>query len=184
MSFDSFDSTLPRLLHCTAGGAPWRLMPGASGPHSPPSSIPWPMRPQPAHCPAHRRASRPSWMPSGSPPPRVPFIRPARIRRRPQRPSGIFCAISSAVCSTGCGEALHPAAVRHLAPEAPALGPTREQQERWQRLAAAWSRLQDAQRRLQRLWSDALGEAARAFVSQSRRGGRAAHARGDAWVIR
>jgi len=50
------------------------------------------------------------------------------------------------------------------AAEAPALGPTREQQERWQRVAAAWQRLQEAQRRLQRLWSDALGEAARAFV--------------------
>jgi class III poly(R)-hydroxyalkanoic acid synthase PhaE subunit len=52
------------------------------------------------------------------------------------------------------------------AQEAPALGPTREQQERWQRAAAAWQRLQEAQRRLQRLWSDALGEAARAFVSR------------------
>jgi class III poly(R)-hydroxyalkanoic acid synthase PhaE subunit len=52
------------------------------------------------------------------------------------------------------------------APEAPALGPTREQQESWQRLAAAWQRLQEVQRRLQRLWSDALGEAARAFVSR------------------
>jgi class III poly(R)-hydroxyalkanoic acid synthase PhaE subunit len=50
------------------------------------------------------------------------------------------------------------------APEAPALGPTREQQERWQRLTAAWQRLQEAQRRLQRLWSDVLSEAARAFA--------------------
>jgi len=49
--------------------------------------------------------------------------------------------------------------------ESPALGPTREYQERWQRVAAAWQRLQEAQRRVQRLWSDALGEAARNFVS-------------------
>ncbi len=56
----------------------------------------------------------------------------------------------------------------HSAPpwqESPALGPTREHQERWQRVAAAWQRLQEAQRRVQRLWSDALGEAARTFVS-------------------
>jgi class III poly(R)-hydroxyalkanoic acid synthase PhaE subunit len=73
------------------------------------------------------------------------------------------------------------------AAEAAALGPTREQQERWQRLAAAWSRLQDAQRSLQRLWSDALGEAARAFVS--RPGAAAApltpeaiHELYDAWI--
>jgi class III poly(R)-hydroxyalkanoic acid synthase PhaE subunit len=53
-----------------------------------------------------------------------------------------------------------------LSTEAPALGPTREQQERWQRATAAWQRLQEAQRRLQRLWSDGLGEAARAFASR------------------
>jgi class III poly(R)-hydroxyalkanoic acid synthase PhaE subunit len=52
------------------------------------------------------------------------------------------------------------------AQEAPALGPTREYQERGQRVVAAWQRLQEAQRRLQRLWSDALGDAARAFVSR------------------
>jgi class III poly(R)-hydroxyalkanoic acid synthase PhaE subunit len=51
--------------------------------------------------------------------------------------------------------------------EAPALGPTREQQERWQRGAAAGRRLQEAQRRLQRLWSDTLGEAARAFIARA-----------------
>jgi class III poly(R)-hydroxyalkanoic acid synthase PhaE subunit len=73
------------------------------------------------------------------------------------------------------------------AQEAPALGPTREQQERWQRVAAAWRRLQEAQRRLQRLWSDTLGEAARTFVS--RQGAVAApltpealHGLYDAWV--
>jgi len=75
------------------------------------------------------------------------------------------------------------------APEAPALGSTREQQERWQRLAAAWSRLQDAQRRLQRLWSDALGEAAHAFVSRRDAAGapltpEAIHGLYDAWIDR
>jgi class III poly(R)-hydroxyalkanoic acid synthase PhaE subunit len=73
------------------------------------------------------------------------------------------------------------------APGAPALGPSREQQERWQRATAAGLRLQEAQRRLQRLWSDTLGEAARAFVS--RPGAAAApltpeaiHELYDAWV--
>jgi hypothetical protein len=74
-----------------------------------------------------------------------------------------------------------------LSAEAPALGPTREQQERWQRATAAWQRLQETQRRLQRLWSDALGEAARAFVSRA--GAAAApltpeamHGLYDAWI--
>jgi polyhydroxyalkanoate synthase subunit PhaE len=73
------------------------------------------------------------------------------------------------------------------AEEAPALGPAREQQERLQRGAAAWRRLDQAQRRLRRLWSDALAEAARAFVS--RLGAPAApptaealHALYDAWI--
>jgi class III poly(R)-hydroxyalkanoic acid synthase PhaE subunit len=52
------------------------------------------------------------------------------------------------------------------AEEAPALGPAREQQERLQRAAAAWRALDQAQRRLSRLWADALAEAARAFVSR------------------
>jgi class III poly(R)-hydroxyalkanoic acid synthase PhaE subunit len=59
-----------------------------------------------------------------------------------------------------------PARSTPLSTEAPALGPTREQQERWQRATAAWQRLQEAQRRLQRQWSDGLGEAARAFASR------------------
>jgi hypothetical protein len=50
--------------------------------------------------------------------------------------------------------------------EAPALGPAREHQERAQRAAAAWQRLDDAQRRLQRLWADALREAAAAFTQR------------------
>ena len=49
---------------------------------------------------------------------------------------------------------------------APALGPAREHQERAQRAAAAWQRLDDAQRRLQRLWTDALREAAAEFTQR------------------
>ena len=48
----------------------------------------------------------------------------------------------------------------------PALGPTREHQQRWQRAADAWRRTDDARRRLQRLWSDALSEAATAFAAR------------------
>jgi class III poly(R)-hydroxyalkanoic acid synthase PhaE subunit len=44
-----------------------------------------------------------------------------------------------------------------------AMGPTREHQLRWQRMAQAWQRIEAAQLRLQRLWSDALREAALAF---------------------
>ena len=73
------------------------------------------------------------------------------------------------------------------AQEAPALGPAREHQERLQRASAAWRRLDHAQRRLQRLWSDALSDAARAFVS--RLGAPAApptaealHGLYDAWI--
>lgn len=50
--------------------------------------------------------------------------------------------------------------------DSPALGATREQQLRMQRMAAAWGRIEDAQRRLQRLWSDALREAATAFAAR------------------
>jgi Poly(R)-hydroxyalkanoic acid synthase subunit (PHA_synth_III_E) len=49
---------------------------------------------------------------------------------------------------------------------APAFGPSREHQQRWQRAAEAWKRIDDAQRRLQRLWSDALREAAIVFAAQ------------------
>ncbi|HMK86551.1 MAG TPA: poly(R)-hydroxyalkanoic acid synthase subunit PhaE [Steroidobacteraceae bacterium] len=60
-----------------------------------------------------------------------------------------------------------PSAAAASAPlEAPALGLTREHQERAQRTAEAWQRLVEAQRRLQRLWSDTLREAAAAFVSR------------------
>jgi hypothetical protein len=79
-----------------------------------------------------------------------------------------------------------PARAAPSSSEAPALGPTREYQERWQRAAAAWQRLQEAQRRLQRLWSDALSEAARAFVSPLSKAApltpEAMHTLYDAWV--
>jgi Poly(R)-hydroxyalkanoic acid synthase subunit (PHA_synth_III_E) len=48
----------------------------------------------------------------------------------------------------------------------PALGATREHQQRGQRMAEAWRRIDDAQLRLQRLWSDALREAAAAFAAR------------------
>ncbi|HLN49451.1 MAG TPA: poly(R)-hydroxyalkanoic acid synthase subunit PhaE [Steroidobacteraceae bacterium] len=47
----------------------------------------------------------------------------------------------------------------------PALGATREYQQRAQRMAEAWRRMDDAQRRLQRLWSDALRDAAATFAA-------------------
>jgi hypothetical protein len=50
--------------------------------------------------------------------------------------------------------------------DAPALGLTREHQQRWQRTADAARRVADAQRRLQCLWSDALRDAATAFASR------------------
>jgi len=48
----------------------------------------------------------------------------------------------------------------------PALGLTREHQLRWDRTAEAWRRIDDAQRRLQRLWSDALRDAAIDFAAR------------------
>jgi hypothetical protein len=50
--------------------------------------------------------------------------------------------------------------------DAPALGLTREHQQRWQRTADAARRVADAQRRLQCLWSDALRDAATAFAAR------------------
>ena len=47
---------------------------------------------------------------------------------------------------------------------APALGATREHQQRAERLADAWRGMDEAQTRLQRLWSDALQEAANGFA--------------------
>ncbi len=57
-------------------------------------------------------------------------------------------------------------AARTSAFDAPALGATREQQLRWQRMGEAWQRIDGAQRRLQRLWADTLREAAAAFTAQ------------------
>jgi hypothetical protein len=50
--------------------------------------------------------------------------------------------------------------------DSPALGASREHQQRWQRMAEASRRIADAQHRLQRLWSDALREAAAAFAAR------------------
>ena len=165
--------------------APWRLMRGVSGRRSPPSSIRRPIRSP--HLAARRGRSRPSSTPSNSRRLRARSIRAGRIRKRRHRHSGIFCGINSAVFSMGSGKGPQPAARRRAAEEAPALGPAREQQERLQRAAAAWRRLDQAQRRLQRLWSDALGEAARAFVSRVRAPAapptpEALHALYDAWI--
>jgi polyhydroxyalkanoate synthesis regulator phasin len=60
-----------------------------------------------------------------------------------------------------------PAPAPSAAPsELPAFGATREHQERAQRMAQAAQRMDAAQRRLQRLWSDVLREASTRFVSQ------------------
>ena len=50
--------------------------------------------------------------------------------------------------------------------DTPALGATREHQLRSQRLSEALASIDDAQRRLQRLWSDALRDAAAAFTAR------------------
>jgi len=50
--------------------------------------------------------------------------------------------------------------------DSPALGASREHQLRWQRMAEASRRIAEAQHRLQRLWSDALREAAAAFAAR------------------
>jgi hypothetical protein len=52
------------------------------------------------------------------------------------------------------------------AAELPALGLTRAHQQRAQRAAQAWRDMEDAQRRLQRLWTDTLREAAAAFATR------------------
>jgi hypothetical protein len=70
----------------------------------------------------------------------------------------------------------------------PALGLTREHQLRWQRALEAWSRMSAAQRRLHRLWSDVLQEAATAFAgslaaaSRSPPSDEALHALYDNWI--
>jgi len=67
----------------------------------------------------------------------------------------------------GAGFGVAAGAVPAFSADSPALGPNREHQQRWQRAAEAWQRMIDAQRRLQRLWSDALREAAAAFAAKS-----------------
>jgi class III poly(R)-hydroxyalkanoic acid synthase PhaE subunit len=52
--------------------------------------------------------------------------------------------------------------------DAPAFGATREHQQRAQRMADAVQRMDAAQRRLQRLWSDVLRDAATSFVAHLR----------------
>jgi hypothetical protein len=64
------------------------------------------------------------------------------------------------------GADVGPQAAQMGAWDAPALGATREHQQRWQRMSAAWASIDDAQRRLQRLWSDALRDAAAAFTAR------------------
>ena len=70
----------------------------------------------------------------------------------------------------------------------PAFGAGREHQLRAQRLAAAWRRLDAAQRRLQRLWLDALREAGAAFMTRLEEpvapadGTAAVRALYDAWI--
>jgi hypothetical protein len=48
----------------------------------------------------------------------------------------------------------------------PALGAARKYLQRMRRMANAWQRLDEAQVRLQRIWSDVLAEAAAAFAAQ------------------
>jgi hypothetical protein len=74
------------------------------------------------------------------------------------------------------------------AADIPALGLTREHQLRWQRTLEAWSRMNAAQRRLQRVWSDVLQEAATAFAGRLAAAPRsppndeALHALYDNWI--
>ena len=87
------------------------------------------------------------------------------LRRRPMRccNSAIFCVNSLPTCSR-CGRralASAPAVPRPGSPAAsamnsPALGATREHQQRGRAHARCRRRALDAQRRLQRLWADAL----------------------------
>ena len=67
--------------------------------------------------------------------------------------------------------------------DAPALGLTREHQQRWQRTADAARRVAEAQRRLQCLWSDALRDAATAFAARVAASGLAAPRAGALSVV-
>ena len=71
--------------------------------------------------------------------------------------------------------------------DAPALGATREHQQRLQRVADAWRRIEDAQRRLQRMWADSLREASTAFTANLAKVQGATNTEGlrklyDAWI--
>ena len=83
----------------------------------------------------------------------VPWQTPARPHQEP--PQDIFGM--SAFASAGAGG---------WAGTGAAIGPAREHQERAQRLAQAWRRMEAAQRRLQRLWQDVLREASSSFMAQ------------------
>jgi hypothetical protein len=72
-------------------------------------------------------------------------------------------------------------------PQAPALGPAREQILRAQRAFEAWNRLAQAQGKLQRMWSDTLRNAATAFTSRLQSAGSAPSAEAidglyDQWI--
>ncbi len=66
----------------------------------------------------------------------------------------------------GLGAGAGTQAAQPEAWDAPALGASREHQQRWQRMSEAWASIDDAQRRLQRLWSDALRDAAATFTAR------------------
>jgi hypothetical protein len=68
--------------------------------------------------------------------------------------------------STGIGAGAGHGAPPPYRGDSPAFGATREHQQRWQRMGEASRRIEDAQRRLQRLWSDALRDAAAAFAAR------------------
>jgi hypothetical protein len=68
--------------------------------------------------------------------------------------------------NAGFGPGIGAAAPDSSWSEWPALGPMREHQLRWQRMSEAARRIDDAQRRLQRLWSDALRQAAADFAAR------------------
>jgi polyhydroxyalkanoate synthase subunit PhaE len=66
----------------------------------------------------------------------------------------------------GAASALGTQSAGDVIGQLPALGLTREHQERAQRAAQALGKMADAQRRLQRLWSDTLREAASTYVGR------------------
>jgi hypothetical protein len=63
------------------------------------------------------------------------------------------------------GAGVGPQAAQMGVWDAPALGATREHQQRWQRMGEASAAIDEAQRRLQRLWSDALRDATVTFTA-------------------